>query len=159
MIIGYSYGNIHKMSSEVPRPTEKPSHCIFDDMLKGKAEVAIVARNSRAWALVSLEGHVIILPTRHLTVDDVIKDPRLMEPVYELAYSILEPVRDVLGAEGITMVVNIGKSAGQEFEHMHVHLIDRQRGDRKVRFRDLPRMSIEERRTRASGIASRITSK
>ena len=50
--------------------------------------------------------------------------------LFEVALKLEPAVRQVTKAQGMNMVVNSGKAAGQDVFHYHVHLIPRRIGDR-----------------------------
>jgi diadenosine tetraphosphate (Ap4A) HIT family hydrolase len=89
----------------------------------------VVAENAAAYARLDsnalTEGHVIVVPRRHvadffeMTADE-------QRAVLEL----LRRAREIAGpADGWNIGVNVGEAAGQNRMHVHVHLIPRRRGD------------------------------
>ena len=73
-------------------------------------------------------GHVLVAPRRHFeSLDDL--PAGIAMHLFEVALRLEPAVRKVTGAEGMNMVVNSGRAAGQDVFHYHVHLIPRRVGD------------------------------
>ena len=92
----------------------------------------MVAENALAYARLDSHslapGHVIVVPRRHVA------DFFDMTPDEQAAVlSLLREARRVVGAkhnpDGYNIGVNVGKAAGQNRMHVHVHLIPRYAGD------------------------------
>ena len=101
-----------------------------DCELCGPADV--VAENELAYARLDSNslapGHVIVVPRRH--VADFF-DMTAQEQAAVLA--LLNEARRIVNAqhkpEGYNVGVNVGRAAGQNRMHVHVHLIPRYAGD------------------------------
>ena len=73
-------------------------------------------------------GHVLVAPRRHFeSLEDL--PPEIAMHLFEIALQLEPAVRKVTGAQGMNMVVNSGRAAGQDVFHYHVHLIPRRVGD------------------------------
>ena len=93
----------------------------------------IVVSNHLAYAVQDgfpvTEGHVLVIPKRHVTDffglsdDEVLACNQLLK---ELRSTIL--VQDEL-VEGFNVGMNAGATAGQTIFHCHIHLIPRRQGD------------------------------
>jgi len=92
----------------------------------------VVAQNDLAYARRDSNslapGHVIVVPRRHVA------DFFDMTPAEQGAVlTLLNEARRLVHAEhhpdGFNVGVNIGKAAGQNRMHVHVHLIPRREGD------------------------------
>ena len=92
----------------------------------------MVAENAAAYARYDSNslapGHVIVVPRRHVA-DFFEMTAAEQAAVLEL----LNRSRQLIGAEhspdGYNIGVNVGKAAGQNRMHVHVHLIPRYKGD------------------------------
>lgn len=115
-----------------PQQEHEPNECIFCGIVKGTNESAVIGENESSLAFVSLEGYPLIVPKMHLT--DNIEDREIFVSAFEFALSFIEPAKKALNSEGITILSNIGRAAGQEIEHLHIHLVDRNFSDRKIRY-------------------------
>jgi histidine triad (HIT) family protein len=73
-------------------------------------------------------GHVLVAPRRHFeSLEDL--PAGIAMHLFEVALRLEPAVRTVTGAQGMNMVVNSGRAAGQDVFHYHVHLIPRRMGD------------------------------
>ncbi|HEX2779259.1 MAG TPA: HIT family protein [Gemmatimonadaceae bacterium] len=107
-------------------------HCTFCDLIGGAGEVSVCYEDSVALAFMDIQpvnaGHVLVVPRRHFeSLEDLPHD--LAAHLFEVALKLEPAVRAVTNAQGINMVVNSGKAAGQDVFHYHVHLIPRRIGD------------------------------
>jgi len=74
------------------------------------------------------KGHVLIIPNRH--VEDIYGlAPEEAAAIMPLAQKIAHKMRDTLGMDGLNIIQNNGKAAGQEIGHFHLHLIPRYEND------------------------------
>jgi diadenosine tetraphosphate (Ap4A) HIT family hydrolase len=96
------------------------------------APASLLAENDLAYARFDSNalapGHVIVVPRRH--VADYF-DMTAAEQAAVLA--LLNEARRLIGAkhhpDGYNIGVNVGKAAGQNRMHVHMHLIPRHHGD------------------------------
>jgi histidine triad (HIT) family protein len=107
-------------------------HCTFCDLIAGAGEVSVCYEDSDALAFMDIQpvnsGHVLVVPRRHYeSLEDL--PPELAAHLFEVALQLEPAVRRVTNAQGMNMVVNSGKAAGQDVFHYHVHLIPRRLGD------------------------------
>ncbi|HUQ73590.1 MAG TPA: HIT family protein [Burkholderiales bacterium] len=93
---------------------------------------SVIAENDAAYARLDSNslapGHVIVVPRRH--VADFFD---MTEAEQVAVLSLLREARRIVqakhGPDGYNVGVNIGKAAGQNRMHVHVHLIPRYAGD------------------------------
>ena len=73
-------------------------------------------------------GHVLVVPREHFeSLDDI--PAKLAMHIYEVATQLAPVVKHVADADGMNIVVNSGRAAGQDVFHYHVHVIPRCVGD------------------------------
>ena len=108
--------------------------CIFCKFVKKEIEVAIVFENDYVLAFLDtnpagkLEGHTLVIPKIHCATIDECDNNILCETIK--AIKLLVPaIKQVSGAQGINVIQNNGKAAGQFINHLHFHLIPREIGD------------------------------
>ena len=111
-------------------PTTKG--CAFCDLIHGAGEVSVCYEDADALAFMDIQpvnaGHVLVVPRQHFeSLLDIPQD--LAMHLFEVAMRIGPVVRKVSGAQGMNIVVNSGRAAGQDVFHYHVHLIPRKVGD------------------------------
>ena len=102
--------------------------CIFCNMSKDK----VIAENDLALAFYDAypvnEGHVLIIPKRHVeTYFDATQDEK--NAISLLLAKAKEKLDERFHPDGYNIGVNVGAAAGQTIFHLHVHLIPRYAGD------------------------------
>lgn len=109
----------------------KPT-CIFCDLIHGAAEVSVCYEDADAIAFMDIQpvnsGHVLVVPKKHY--ESLLDIPHeLAIHLFEVAMTLGPVLRSVSNAEGMNVVVNSGRAAGQDVFHYHVHVIPRRTGD------------------------------
>ena len=106
--------------------------CKFCDLIHGAGEASICYEDADAVAFMDVQpvnpGHVLVVPRRHFErVEDV--PAELSAHLFRVASRLAPAVKRVAGAEGMNIIVNSGRAAGQDEPHYHVHVIPRCTGD------------------------------
>jgi histidine triad (HIT) family protein len=106
--------------------------CTFCDLIQGAGEASICYEDAQAVAFMDIQpvnpGHLLVVPRRHFErFEDV--PPELAMHLFEVSTKLVPAVKKVSGAEGINIIVNSGRAAGQDEPHYHVHIIPRVEGD------------------------------
>lgn len=107
-------------------------HCTFCDLIHGAGEASICYEDSDALAFMDIQpvnsGHVLVVPRQHheSLVDT---PPELAMHLFKVATQLANVIRKVTNCDDMNIVVNSGKTAGQDVFHYHVHLIPRREGD------------------------------
>ena len=74
------------------------------------------------------KGHVLILPKKH--VEDIYDlEPESAGRLFELATRFASIIKRAFGNEGLNIIQNNGKAAGQTVPHYHLHMIPRYQDD------------------------------
>jgi histidine triad (HIT) family protein len=88
------------------------------------------------------EGHTLVIPKQHY--EDVYDTPEeLIAYVHRVTKRVAAAVKKATGADGISIVQQNGKAAGQDVFHLHVHVIPRFEGQKTTRFSELAGVSRE----------------
>ncbi len=114
--------------------------CVFCRFLAGEETewnraADVVWRDGRTAAFVSPrtwpgnEGNVIVVPVEHVP-GLAACDDELLGAVYATARRVAGAMRESHGVEGISLRQHDGAGAGQEVDHLHVHVFPRHAGDR-----------------------------
>lgn len=70
------------------------------------------------------KGHLLVITKEHYeSIHDA--QPRIATKALTVASALARIYRVELGASGVNIVVNSGRSAGQEIFHFHIHVIPR----------------------------------
>ncbi len=74
-------------------------------------------------------GHFMIIPNLHTAnLEDL--DPNIFAKMSQYAQKGVQLLKDVLGAHGVNIGMNLGKAGGAGIaEHIHMHLVPRWGGD------------------------------
>jgi len=96
------------------------------------APANVVAENELAYARLDSNalapGHVIVVPRRHVA-DFFDMSPAEQAAVLALLNEVRRIVQSKHHPDGYNIGVNVGKAAGQNRMHVHMHLIPRYAGD------------------------------
>lgn len=106
--------------------------CAFCEIVAGRQPAAVIYEDDRTLAFLDIApvrpGHALIVPKVHY--------PSLFEVPGEVGRAMWQAARvvgrgllDALGAKGLNVGMNVGRAAGQEIMHAHLHLIPRRAGD------------------------------
>jgi histidine triad (HIT) family protein len=114
--------------------------CFFCRFLAGaesewNRESDVVLRTGRVTAFVSPRrwpenaGNVIVVPNEHVRDLESCPDDLLAE-VFGAAKRVAIAMREAYGCDGTSTRQHNGTAAGQEVDHLHVHVFPRSPGDR-----------------------------
>jgi histidine triad (HIT) family protein len=108
--------------------------CIFCKFTKHELDCAIVFENKDVLAFLdinpagALSGHTLVLPKHHYETIDKIPDKELGE-IIKVIKILVPAIQKVSCSDGINIIQNNGKAAGQAIPHAHFHIIPRKHGD------------------------------
>ena len=112
-------------------PQVADSACVFCQIVAGSREATFVWQDELCVAFGSLypiqPGHVLLVPRRHV-VNLYDLPPDVGAHLLPTASRIGKTLKSVLQADGLTLVQNNDKAAGQTVFHFHLHLIPRREG-------------------------------
>jgi len=75
------------------------------------------------------KGHTLVVTKEHFA--DFTKVPKsLVAHSYQVAQIISQACVGQLGATGVNVLTNVGRSAGQSIPHFHIHVVPRYNDDR-----------------------------
>jgi len=106
--------------------------CVFCAISVGRAPAEIVCQETGALAFLDIHpvapGHTLVIPRRH--ADSIAElDEEAAAAVMRLATRMARALYRALQPDGLTLLQNDGRAAGQEVPHFHLHLIPRWYGD------------------------------
>lgn len=106
--------------------------CLFCRIIGGEIPAAKVLETDHAVAFLDIHpvnlGHVLLVPkVHHATLADL--DSELAAATATLLPRLGRAILAVTGADGLNVVINNGRVAGQTIDHGHWHLIPRFEGD------------------------------
>lgn len=145
--------------------TPEQKDCTFCGIVDGSTPSIKVVSDDWTVSFLSLEGHPLVIPRRHITKENYEEASNLEEltHVSEMAWKLAPVVERVYRASGVNVVSNIGKSAGQDISHIHIHVLPRLEEDGKLKFGKIsePEKDVKEnlaRQLRARLLPPEITS-
>jgi len=123
------------------------SNCIFCSIIEGRLPAFSIYEDGHFLAILDrypgTRGEILILPKRH--VPDIYGlNQEEAAALMPLTQKISTKMRDELGLDGLNLIQNNGKAAGQEIDHFHLHLLPRYTGDGVKLYKKPTDPSLEE---------------
>jgi histidine triad (HIT) family protein len=118
----------------VERKAVKPHdpHCIFCKIVRGEIPSARLIETDDSVAFLDINpvihGHTLLVPKAHYPSLADLPDA-LSGAVCTILPRLARAVVAATGAQGLNVIVNNGRPAGQTIDHCHWHLIPRFDGD------------------------------
>jgi histidine triad (HIT) family protein len=110
-----------------------PANLVYED---GKAMAFLDIRPLN-------EGHTLIIPRLHY--ENIFDIPQeLIMHIQGVTKRVALAVKKATQADGISIMQQNGKAAGQEIFHLHVHVIPRFEGQKLPKFSETSEASIEK---------------
>jgi histidine triad (HIT) family protein len=114
--------------------------CVFCKIARKEAGASIVYEDAEIVAFMDIrpvsEGHTLIIPKKHYR--DIFDTPaELLGAAHKVTKKIAIAIQKATKADGISIIQQNGKAAGQEIFHLHVHVIPRFEGKKMPRFEEL----------------------
>ena len=116
---------------EPTQPAHDP-HCIFCKIVQGQIPSARVLETDQAVAFLDIHpvnpGHTLIVPRAHHAHLAELPDA-IAAHAGSLLPRLCRAIRAATGADGLNVIVNNGRAAGQTIDHVHWHIIPRFQDD------------------------------
>ena len=129
--------------------------CIFCKIISGDIPADIIKRDKNIVVFLSLDGHPLIVPARHIP-DIFTLPPDVASDLMCEAVSVSNALRDALGCEGINLVQSNGAAAGQDVFHFHLHIKPRWKDDDVILSWNTKTVEDQERRALAEKLRHRL---
>ena len=106
--------------------------CIFCRINRGEIPSITIYENEEFRVMLdrfpASKGHILILPKKHIeNIYDL--EPESAGRLFELATRFASIIKRTFGNEGLNIIQNNGKVAGQTVPHYHLHMIPRYKND------------------------------
>lgn len=101
--------------------------CLFCKIANGEIDSEIVAENASAVAFRDVNPqapvHILVVPREHIASLQQLDEGKcgVMADIFELVNEIA--VSEGVAQSGYRVVVNTGEEAGQDIDHLHLHLL------------------------------------
>lgn len=106
--------------------------CIFCKIIEGNIPAEKVYEDDLFIAILDInpvnKGHLLVLPKKHSENIFDLDEPEISN-VMKVIKKLSKALIDILNAEGINIIQNNCKAAGQIIFHSHFHIIPRYLGD------------------------------
>jgi histidine triad (HIT) family protein len=129
--------------------------CIFCKIVSKQASSSIVYEDEAVLAFLDIRpltaGHTLVIPKEHY-VDVFDIPPELLCKVQTTVKLVALAVKKALNADGISIIQQNGKAAGQDIFHFHSHVVPRFEDQKLPHFSELK----EFERARLDEMAEKI---
>jgi histidine triad (HIT) family protein len=132
--------------------------CIFCEIYNSGGETVVIKRSDHFVIFDKFPaslGHILIITSKHYK--NLLATPQhTINSMMETAKEIGKTFKERLDADGIKIVINTDKPAGQEIMHMHIHVIPRYLPHKHPRFEPHKEMTEKERKSMRKRIVTEI---
>ena len=133
--------------------------CIFCKIVQNQIPASVVYEDERVLAFLDIkplnEGHTLVIPKAHY--ENIFDIPSsLIKYVHGVTKQIAFAVKKTTNADGISIIQQNGKAAGQDVFHLHVHIIPRYEGQKLPSFSELSEANREELNQTAAKIRDNL---
>ncbi|TFG08737.1 MAG: HIT family protein [Promethearchaeota archaeon] len=120
--------------------------CIFCKIVRNEIPSKVVYEDDRNLAFLDiypiLKGHTIVIPKNHYKNLEDIPESSFLE-TYKVVKKIAKLLHDKLEIEGYNVLQNNFRAAGQVIPHFHIHIIPREKNDKRFDIK-IPRKQATE---------------
>jgi histidine triad (HIT) family protein len=121
--------------------------CIFCKIVQKQAPSSIIYEDDKVMAFLDImpvnEGHTLVISKDHyIDIYDIPQE--LLGQVHMLTKTVALAVKQAVKADGISIIQQNGKAAGQDIFHLHVHIIPRYVGQKMMPFHELKTVENEK---------------
>jgi histidine triad (HIT) family protein len=121
--------------------------CVFCKIARKQASASLVYEDENVMAFLDIrplnEGHTLVIPKEHyVTIFEIPEE--LVAHLHRIVKRVALAVKKATEADGISIIQQNGKAAGQEIFHLHVHVIPRFDGKKLMRFGEISEADREK---------------
>ena len=104
--------------------------CIFCAMAKGDPEVSkhVLYNDGEDMVVLNIapytRGHLLVIPTKHYADLNEL-DSESLKNLFNTVQKAAALIKEIITPDGINIGINLGEAAGQNIQHIHVHLVPR----------------------------------
>jgi histidine triad (HIT) family protein len=114
--------------------------CIFCKIIHKKAPASIIYEDETVLGFLDIRplnmGHTLVIPKAHYV--DIFDTPEKdLSQVHKIAKIVSCAIKKSTEADGISIIQQNGKAAGQDIFHIHVHVVPRFDGQKLPPFNEL----------------------
>jgi histidine triad (HIT) family protein len=132
--------------------------CIFCKIVNKQASASIIYEDEIVLVFLDIRplnmGHTLVIPKVHyVDIFDIAE--KALSQVHKIAKKVSYAIKKATDSDGISIIQQNGKAAGQDIFHIHVHVVPRFEGQKLPSFNDLK----EVERTKLDAMAKKIKQK
>jgi len=106
--------------------------CLFCKIIEGEISATKVYEDKKTFAFLDVNpnniGHTLVVPKIHSSnIFDIKKED--LKPLFDTVQKIAKAIKESLNSDGINIISNNERAAGQLVFHTHVHVIPRLESD------------------------------
>jgi histidine triad (HIT) family protein len=124
--------------------------CIFCKIAVKQAPASIIHEDDSVMAFLDIRplnlGHSLVIPKKHYV--DIFDTPKSQLCQIHMVSKMVSPaIKKATNADGISIIQQNGKAAGQDIFHLHVHVVPRFEGQKLPSFselREVDRAKLDE---------------
>jgi histidine triad (HIT) family protein len=121
--------------------------CVFCKIARKQAPASLVYEDENVLAFLDIrplnEGHTLVIPKEHyVTIFEAPEE--LVAHLHRIVKRVALAAKESTKADGISIIQQNGKAAGQEIFHLHVHVIPRYEGQKLPRFGEISEADREK---------------
>ena len=114
--------------------------CIFCKIVNKQARASIIYEDEIVLVFLDIRplnmGHTLVIPKAHYV--DIFDIPeKELSQVHKIAKIVSCAIKKSTDANGISIIQQNGKAAGQDIFHLHVHVVPRFEGQKLPHFKEL----------------------
>lgn len=104
--------------------------CIFCAMAKGDPEASknVIYNDGKNMVVLNKfpynRGHLLVVPLKHYTDLNEL-DLESLKNLFKTVQKATMLIRETINPDGINIGLNLGETAGQNIEHIHIHMVPR----------------------------------
>ena len=129
--------------------------CIFCKIVVNQAPASIIYEDETVLVFLDIRplnmGHTLVIHKEHY-VDIFDISENVLSQMYKVVKLVSSAVKKATNADGISIIQQNGKAAGQDIFHIHVHVVPRFKGQKLPPFSELR----EVERAKLDALAKKI---
>ena len=121
--------------------------CIFCKIVSEQAPASVIYEDETIMAFLDIRplnmGHTLVIPKAHYVDIFDVPEENLIH-IYKFSKQASAAIKNATNADGISIIQQSGKAAGQDIFHLHVHVVPRFVGQKLPHFSNLKEVERAE---------------
>lgn len=106
--------------------------CIFCQIIQGKIPCYKIYESNLCLAFLDINpvnpGHTLIVPKEHCILIENLSEKSITELILTIK-KLIPTIEKTVNSDGVNIILNNGRAAGQLIQHVHFHIIPRFKKD------------------------------